>query len=77
MLLDFKYLATFLCIVNICSICLDLKQIFEFVNVYEAKTCTIKSYTEILKTRPPCMYGHKCPCPCDSGGKCVPQKVLH
>ena len=41
------------------------------VNVHEAKTCTIDSYNEFLKTRPPCMYGHKCPCPCHSGGECV------
>ena len=25
------------------------------VNVYEAKTCNIDSYAEILKTRPPCI----------------------
>ena len=43
----------------------------ECVNVYEAKPYTLDNYNDILKTRPPCMYGHKCPCPCHSGGKCV------
>ena len=43
----------------------------ECVNVYEKKPCTLDSYNDILKTRPPCMYGHKCPCPCNSGEKCV------
>ena len=47
------------------------QQISECVNVYEAKTCTIDSYDDILKTQPPCMYGHKCPCPCHYGGECV------
>ena len=44
---------------------------YECVNVYKAKTCTIGSYNEVPKTRPPCVYGHKCPCPCHSGGDCV------
>ena len=39
------------------------QHISECVNVYEVTTCTIDSYNDILKTRPPCMYGHKCPCP--------------
>ena len=47
------------------------QKLSECVNVYEAKTCTIDSYNDILKPRPPCMYGHKCPCPCHAGGECV------
>ena len=41
------------------------------VHVYETKPYTLDNYNDILKTRPPCMYGHKCPCPCHSCGKCV------
>ena len=31
---------------------------------------------DIFKTRPPCKYGHYCPCPChkqgsDRGGSCI------
>ena len=29
------------------------------------------NYNEIYKTRPPCVYGYECPCPCHYGGKCV------
>ena len=49
----------------------DEKQIIECENIYKAHSSTQDNYNDILKTRPPCMYGHKCPCPCHSGGKCV------
>ena len=31
---------------------------------------------DIFKTRPPCWFGHRCPCPChnqgsDRGGSCI------
>ena len=31
--------------------------ISECVNVYETKPYTLDNYNDILKTRPPCMYG--------------------
>ena len=43
----------------------------ECVDVYETKPYTLDNYNGILKTRPPCMYSHKCPCPCHSCGGCV------
>ena len=53
------------------------QKVFECVNVYETKLCTLENYNDILQIRPPCMYGHKCPCPCHSGGACVFKTVLH
>ena len=47
------------------------QKLSECVNVYEPKPYTLDNYNDILKTRPPYMYGHKCACPCHSGGKCV------
>ena len=29
------------------------------------------NHGDIFKTRPPCMYGHQCSCPCHQGGKCL------
>ena len=26
---------------------------------------------DIFKTRPPCMYGYQCSCPCHKGGSCI------
>ena len=26
---------------------------------------------DIFKTRPPCCFGHRCPCPCHNGGECI------
>ena len=26
---------------------------------------------DIFKTRPPCLYGHYCSCPCHTGGQCL------
>ena len=26
---------------------------------------------DIFKTRPPCMYGYQCSCPCHRGGLCI------
>ena len=43
----------------------------ECVNVYETRFCNQDNNIDILKTQPPCVYGHKCPCPCHSGGKCI------
>lgn len=28
------------------------------------------SYDDIYQTRPPCWFGHDCPCPCHNGGQC-------
>ena len=47
------------------------QKISECVDVYETNSYTLGNYSDILKTRPPCVYGHKCPCPCHSDGKCV------
>ena len=29
------------------------------------------NHGDIFKTRPPCMYGHHCSCPCHQGGVCI------
>ena len=47
------------------------QNISECLSVYETKPHPLDNYNDILKTRPPCMYGHECPCPCHSGGECV------
>ena len=26
---------------------------------------------DIFKTRPPCLYGYQCSCPCHQGGSCI------
>ena len=37
------------------------QQMSECVKVYETKPYILDNYNDILKTRPSCMYGHKCP----------------
>ena len=35
-------------------------------------TCNQNNHEDIFKTRPPCWYGHQCPCPCHhQGGSCI------
>ena len=29
------------------------------------------NHEDVFKTRPPCMYGHQCSCPCHQGGVCL------
>ena len=29
------------------------------------------NHEDVFKTRPPCMYGHQCSCPCHHGGVCI------
>ena len=29
------------------------------------------NHEDIFITRPPCLYGHQCPCACHKGGQCV------
>ena len=30
------------------------------------------NHEDIFKTRPPCWFGHRCPCPCHTGkGQCI------
>ena len=29
------------------------------------------NHEDVFKTRPPCMYGHQCSCPCHRCGKCI------
>ena len=31
-------------------------------------TCNQNNNEDIFKTRPPCLYGHHCPCLCHKGG---------
>ena len=38
-------------------------------NYGDTYTC---NHEDVFKTRPPCMYGHQCSCPCHRGeGKCL------
>ena len=33
---------------------------------------------DIFKTRPPCWFGHRCPCPCHIGkGECIFKNGVH
>ena len=36
---------------------------------------------DIFKTRPPCWFGHRCPCPCHGNhigkGECIFKKGMH
>ena len=34
-------------------------------------TCNQNNHEDVFKTRPPCMYGHQCSCPCHQGGVCI------
>ena len=36
-------------------------------------TCNQNNHEDIFKTRPPCLYGHQCSCPCHQkgGGVCI------
>ena len=34
-------------------------------------TCNQNNNEDIFKTRPPCMYGYQCSCPCHRGGVCL------
>ena len=48
------------------------QQLVDCENECKPIPCTYdNNYNEIYKTRPPCVYGYKCPCPCHSGGECV------
>ena len=29
------------------------------------------NHEDVFKTKPPCMYGHQCSCPCHQGGVCI------
>ena len=53
------------------------QQISECVNVCETKPYTLENYNDILKTRPPCMYGHTCPCPLSLWWEVCFKKALH
>ncbi len=39
-------------------------------NYGDTYTC---NHDDIFKTRPPCWFGHQCPCPCHhhQGGSCI------
>ena len=34
-------------------------------------TCNQNNNEDIFKTRPPCLYGYQCNCPCHKGGSCI------
>ena len=54
------------------------QQIANCENEYKPIPCACNNNcNEICKTRPPCMYGYKCPCPCHYGGKCAFKYSLH
>ena len=39
---------------------------------------TYNNHEDIFKTRAPCMYGHRCPCPCHIGkGECIFKNGVH
>ena len=38
---------------------------------FNTKPYTPDNYDDIYHTRPPCWFGHDCPCPCHRGGQCL------
>ncbi len=40
------------------------------VSEFRTIPCTQEDYDDIYQTRPPCWFGHDCPCPCHRGGQC-------
>ena len=38
---------------------------------YNQNTYNQNNNEDIFKTRPPCMYGYQCSCPCHRGGVCL------
>ena len=47
------------------------QEITEQDNYGNAYTCNQNNHEDIFKTRPPCMYGYQCSCPCHRGGQCI------
>ena len=41
-------------------------------NYGDTYTCNQNNHEDVFKTRPPCWYGHQCPCVCHhQGGSCI------
>ena len=48
------------------------EEITETDNYGDTYTYNQNNHEDVFKTRPPCMYGHHCSCPCHhQGGQCI------
>ena len=49
----------------------DEQEITETYTYGDTYTYNQNNHEDVFKTRPPCMYGHQCSCPCHNGGVCL------
>ena len=54
----------------------EVKEIDDYNQNTYGNTYNQNNHEDIFKTRPPCWFGHRCPCPChnqgsDHGGSCI------